>query len=143
MLTDEQVTLITAAVDGELSPAETLRFRRLLDTSSEARTLYVRLKDDSTRLCNFPSTTPPKNLLVRVMARIAAPHADSRHAHRPRDRESATGGLTASSDCPRHHPDHAVTADDPSLGTGSNRSQHHVRLHGRFVLVLHPRRQDG
>ena len=72
MITDDLLALITAAVDGELSPTETQRFRRLLDSSSEARGLYVRLKTDSTRLRNLPPTPPPPNLLQRVMTKIAA-----------------------------------------------------------------------
>lgn len=72
MMTDEQLSLITTAVDGELSPAETLCFRRLLDSLPDARTFYVRLKADSDRLRNLPQTLPPANLHQRVMAGIAA-----------------------------------------------------------------------
>lgn len=71
-MTDEQLSLITAAVDGELSPAETTSFRHLLDSSPTARALYIRLKDDSVRLRNVAQATPPANLLKKVMGKIAA-----------------------------------------------------------------------
>jgi hypothetical protein len=72
MITDEQLALITAAVDGELNHAETVRFRRLLDTSTEARGIYVRLKADSARLRNLPHREPPADLRQKIMARLAA-----------------------------------------------------------------------
>lgn len=72
MITEEQLALISIAVDGELSPAETSRFRRLLDTSAEARALYVRLKSDSARLGSLPQAAPPANLKPRIMARIGS-----------------------------------------------------------------------
>jgi anti-sigma factor RsiW len=72
MLTENAKALIAAAVDGELNPAETHRFRRLLDTSAEASALYDRLKADSERLRNLPTAVPPANLLQRVMAKVAA-----------------------------------------------------------------------
>jgi hypothetical protein len=72
MITEDQLSLITAAVDGELSPAETLLFRRLLDSSPETRIVYALLKDDSTRLRNLPTAAPPAQLRQRVMTRIAA-----------------------------------------------------------------------
>ena len=71
-MTDEQLLLITAAVDGELSPAETTSFRHLLDLSPPARALYIRLKDDSVRLRNLARETPPANLQKKVMSKIAA-----------------------------------------------------------------------
>jgi hypothetical protein len=71
MLTDETLSLLTAAVDGELTPAESRRFARLLDASEEARDLYARLKADSDRLRVAVRAVPPPGLLQRIMARIA------------------------------------------------------------------------
>jgi hypothetical protein len=72
MITDEQLLLITAAIDGELSAAEASRLRKLLDSSAEARAVHARLKADSERLRSLPHATPPADLQARVMRRIAA-----------------------------------------------------------------------
>jgi hypothetical protein len=71
-MTDNLLTLITAAVDGELSPADEFRFRRLLDSSPDALAMFDRLKADSERLHNLPPILPPVNLHQRVIAKIAA-----------------------------------------------------------------------
>ena len=72
MLPDDQLQLITAAIDGELTPAEARRFRGLLESSSEARRTYARLKADSDRLRNLPRVAPPADLTARVMRKVAA-----------------------------------------------------------------------
>lgn len=71
-MTDNLLSLITTAVDGELNPAEILRFNQLLDSSPEARGLYDQLRSDSNRLRNFPFVPPPSDLRAKVMAQIAA-----------------------------------------------------------------------
>src|SRR5205809_230060 len=71
MLTDDILHLITAAVDGELSPAEAQRLSQVLYTSPEACQIYARLKADSDRIRALPRVLPPVDLLPRVMARIA------------------------------------------------------------------------
>jgi hypothetical protein len=72
MLTESQLILITAAVDGDLTDAEARDLRRLLDESALARTTYDRLRADSLRLQSLPRIEPPADLQERVMARIAA-----------------------------------------------------------------------
>ena len=72
MLTDPQLQLLTAAIDGKLSPAEARRLRRLLDASPEARDTLARLKADAERLRTLPRIAPPADLAARVMTRIAA-----------------------------------------------------------------------
>jgi len=72
MLTEAQLTLITAAVDGDLNDAEARELRRLLDESAPARTTYERLRADSIRLQSLPRIEPPTDFHARVMARIAA-----------------------------------------------------------------------
>jgi hypothetical protein len=71
MLNEPLLELITAAVDGELSPAETLRLRRELDASAEARAVFARLKSDSARLRALPPVPPPADLHRRVLAAVA------------------------------------------------------------------------
>lgn len=75
MLPDDQLHLLTAAVDGELTPAEDRRVRLLLATSAEARVLYARLQADSDRIHNLTPAAPPPGLHTRIMARLpkAAP----------------------------------------------------------------------
>ncbi|HSQ58035.1 MAG TPA: hypothetical protein VLM40_20085, partial [Gemmata sp.] len=72
MITDDQLQLITAAIDGELSAADARRVRRLLRDSPEAREVHDRLKADSTRLKTLPVVAPPTDLAARVLERIAA-----------------------------------------------------------------------
>ena len=72
MLTYPQLQLLTAAIDGELSPAEARRLRRLLDASPEASDTLARLKADAERLRTLPRIAPPADLAARVMRRIAA-----------------------------------------------------------------------
>ena len=72
MITDDQLQLITAAIDGELTPVEERKLRRLLESSPEARAAHARLKADSDRLHQLPRVTPPADLQARVMRRVAA-----------------------------------------------------------------------
>jgi hypothetical protein len=91
MITADQMNLLTAAVDAELSPQEARRLRRLLDSSAEARAAYARLKADSDRLRNLPRVTPLADLHKRVMARVATatpPHTTP--ARKPEPAPTAT-----------------------------------------------------
>jgi negative regulator of sigma E activity len=72
MITDDQLRLITAAIDGELSPAEARRLRKLLESSPEARAVHAQLKADSDRLHKLSLAPAPADLQARVMRRIAA-----------------------------------------------------------------------
>ena len=72
MLTDDELNLITAGVDGDLSGAEAQSLRLLLDDSGEARATYEQLRADSIRVQILPRIQPPSDLQARVMARIAA-----------------------------------------------------------------------
>lgn len=72
-MTEEQLQLLTIAVDGELSPSEQWAVHRLLVESVEARTLLARLQSDSIRLRNVPKTPPPADLATRIMARLPGP----------------------------------------------------------------------
>jgi|SRR5579883_525020 len=71
MLSTEQLELITVAVDGELSVTEARAFRRLLESSAEARALFAKLKADSERVQSLPQAAPPSDLHAKIMARIA------------------------------------------------------------------------
>jgi anti-sigma factor RsiW len=71
MIPADQLELITAAVDGELSATEARAFRRLLDASPEARALYGKLRADSARVQALPRVAPPVNLRTRILARVA------------------------------------------------------------------------
>jgi hypothetical protein len=72
MIPADQLQLITAAVDGELSVGETRALRRLLAASPDARTLYEKLQADRDRIRALPQLTPPANLRAQVLARLAA-----------------------------------------------------------------------
>jgi hypothetical protein len=100
MLPDDVLRLVTAAVDGELTPAEEARARRLLDRSPEAYTLFRRLQADRARVRALPITPPPAGLHDRIMAALppapvpcAAPGASP--AARKPDRRPVWVGLAA------------------------------------------------
>jgi hypothetical protein len=71
MIPDDQLHLLTAAVDGELTPEEDRRLRRVLVRSAAARVLFAQLQADRDRLRKLPQATPPADLRDRVMAKIA------------------------------------------------------------------------
>ena len=82
-MTDDLLILLTAAVDGEATPAEQWYVHRMLSDSVEARTLFARLQSDSIRLKNLRKPAPA-NLVARVMAKL--PHAELAVAPIRRDR---------------------------------------------------------
>src|SRR6185437_6803083 len=69
-MTEEQLRLLTVAVDGELSPAEQWSVHSLLVESMEARTILARLQSDSIRLRNVRKVQPPATLVPRIIARL-------------------------------------------------------------------------
>lgn len=70
MLTRAEQELITAAIDGELSPDEQARFRRLVAESAEAKALYAALKRDRDRLHRLPRVAAPAGLAATVTAAV-------------------------------------------------------------------------
>lgn len=70
MLPDDQLHLLTAAMDGEFTPADERCVRHLLAVSAEARELFARLQADRGRLRNLPPAAPPTDLHTRIMARL-------------------------------------------------------------------------
>src|SRR4051812_35235536 len=80
--------LLTAAVDGELTPAERKAAKRLLRESEPARVLFPQLKAAAARLKKLPRANAPAALADPVMAAINAraivptPLPPSRHPTR-------------------------------------------------------------
>ncbi|MCE9562178.1 MAG: hypothetical protein K8U57_09005 [Planctomycetes bacterium] len=72
MITDDLLQLITAGIDGELTPLESRRLSRLLNSSAEARAIHSKLQADRNKLQALPRIAPPPELQSRVMARIAS-----------------------------------------------------------------------
>jgi len=62
--------LLTAAVDGELTPAERKAAERVLRESAAARALFARLKADADRLRKLPRVPAPADLADNVLATI-------------------------------------------------------------------------
>ena len=62
--------LLTAAIDGELTPAERKTAERLLKESEAARVLYGQLKADAARLKSLPKIPAPPDLADNVMSVI-------------------------------------------------------------------------
>jgi hypothetical protein len=70
MLTDAEKLILTVAVDGELSPDQTVAFQNLLAQRPEAVLLWEQLKADAERLKALPRHPAPAELTRAVMARI-------------------------------------------------------------------------
>lgn len=99
MLTDLQRELIAAALDGDLAPDQDEAFRRLLDDTPAARTLYDHLRRDRDRLRALPRTPAPPSVHPAVMAHIrgrTAPVVPTRPAPRPRRSLWLSAALAAS-----------------------------------------------
>lgn len=62
--------LLTAAVDGELTPAERKTAKRVLRESEAARVLFAQLKADAARLKHLPRVPAPADLADNVLAAI-------------------------------------------------------------------------
>ena len=62
--------LLTAAVDGEVTPAERKVTERVLRESEAARALFAQLKADAARLKNLPRVPAPADLADNVLAVI-------------------------------------------------------------------------
>jgi len=82
MLPDVHLQLLTAAVDGELTPKEAHLLRRVLAESPEAVTLLDQMKSDRECLRNLSIAEPPPDLRERISARLATlpPHRFVIHA---------------------------------------------------------------
>ncbi|MGL6097914.1 MAG: hypothetical protein ACRC7O_19195 [Fimbriiglobus sp.] len=70
MLTSDDYRLITAAVDGVLTPTQEPALRGLLAASEEAAAVYRQLRTDSARLARLRKVSAPPELHAAVMARV-------------------------------------------------------------------------
>ena len=95
-MTDDLLRLLTAAVDGELTPAEQWRVHGLLVESVEARTTLARLQSDSIRVRNLTRAKPPANLTARVMAKLPKAEPVREPIRRERSRSWTTIAIAAS-----------------------------------------------
>lgn len=82
MLTERELELLTASVDGELSPRRRRHVERLLARSAEARDLLRHLQRDSRQVIDLPRVSAPPDLAASVMAGVL--RAKRRPAPRPR-----------------------------------------------------------
>lgn len=86
MLTSDELELLTAAVDGELSPRQRRQAARLLRSNPEARRFFSELRGDSRELQKMPAVPAPSGLhrtILQAAARLPAPRAE-KPAARPR-----------------------------------------------------------
>ena len=78
MLTSDELELLTAAVDGELTRAQRREVARLLRSKPEARRVYSDLRGDSRKLQQMPLLLAPSGL-HRSIVEAALPKASSTH----------------------------------------------------------------
>jgi len=84
MLTDADLKLMTAAVDGESSPAEERHFVALLATHPHAQAVADQLHATAARLRRLPVRRAPAGLVESVLARLSpVTPARPRRARRP------------------------------------------------------------
>ena len=60
-------SLLTAALDGELTPTEQMAARRLVRESEEARLLHAKLQGDAARLRRLPVVPAPSGLAENIL----------------------------------------------------------------------------
>ncbi|MEO2091514.1 MAG: hypothetical protein ABGY75_18815, partial [Gemmataceae bacterium] len=70
MPTDNELLLLAAAVDGDLTPDQAKAVRRLLAADPAAARLFAELKADAARLKALPRRQAPAGTARRVMARV-------------------------------------------------------------------------
>lgn len=70
MNSEEIRQLLTAAIDGELTPSERVAAKRLLRESAEARELFSQLQRDSLRIKHVPRVNAPVDLSASIMGAI-------------------------------------------------------------------------
>ncbi len=83
MLTDAQLELLTAAVDGVLPPVQEAALRRLVANSEEAKATFRHLLQNQRRLKAAKRHTAPAGLSKAVLARIPASKPLAMPARRP------------------------------------------------------------
>ncbi len=69
-LTEEQCLLLAAAVDGELSPDETVEVEQLMATNPDAQEFFDLLKFDSSTLQTLPTVAMPDALRHQVLQQL-------------------------------------------------------------------------
>lgn len=83
MLTPRELELLTAHVDGELTPRQSRQVARLLRRNAEARELLERLMKDSRELSLISSVAAPVDFSATVLDTIAARQLRPRKLPRP------------------------------------------------------------
>jgi hypothetical protein len=99
MLTDHHHQLLTAYVDGELTPRQYEAVMRLLQQSSDARDLVRRMQQDAQAVRNLPRQKLDRDLSAPVMQIISErslrPGSRRRYVERPQSRMAAWAGFCA------------------------------------------------
>lgn len=89
MLSDHQLQLLTAFVDGELSQQERMAAMRLLNQSSEAREILRQLQENAHKLKNLPRHAVEPSLVGEIMEALAAGQSQVKPAAHARRRRWA------------------------------------------------------
>src|SRR5579871_6608615 len=94
MLPDRDLQLLTAYVDGEMSPAEREQVTRLLQKSAAARTLLQALQGDTRRVRDLTRLKLGPDFPAKVLRTLAQNDIPPRPAHRPALAPAPWIGLT-------------------------------------------------
>jgi hypothetical protein len=88
MLSRDEIELLTASVDGELTSRQRRLVDQLLLDNPEARTMLAKLQRDSHDLRSLPQVNLPRDLSGAILDKIAA----SGKMHKPRKRVTEPAG---------------------------------------------------
>ena len=84
MLSQDQLSLLTEAADGELPATRDRALKVLLASSDEARELHAKFCADRDRLKSLPRVNPPADLRARILAALPAPIIEPRRNETPK-----------------------------------------------------------
>jgi hypothetical protein len=94
-MNEDLLQLLTAAIDGELTPDEQWAVHGLLCESEEARTIFSQMQSDSIRLKAL-SKAPPADLVSRILSRLPSVEPAPRPSDPHRSRRRIVASLAAS-----------------------------------------------
>ena len=88
MLSDDMIQLLTAYVDGELTPRQREEVMRMLNKSAEAREVLRQLQENAHKLKQLPKRNVEPSLVEDILAAIAEEKARTRPYSPPKRRRS-------------------------------------------------------
>src|SRR5437868_7793349 len=83
MLSQEQIELLTAYVDGELSPRQRQAALRLMNESTDARGLFIQLQENAHQIRQLPRHALDEAFTAEILAAVATRPMEPAQPHQP------------------------------------------------------------